>query len=340
MLTFKDDRLITRLASEVIPATANTQELQWRRSPAQAFFLALVARTTSETLTRQMASSQDPQGMYILGPDGTPYGFTNDHEPEDILGFVDRGLRGYRAHPPGPVTISDAEVAAPWTVAPPRDGAVVRVYTRIRPLPKKVWGLNRGVGRDYLWLYPEDIADLIAASGGAEKVDPGTPVELPRALVGRLVRFHMVDDVRGTPDMWRASEVRRLAFAGQVIRQEGPVRTLAWHGDFLMRGRRRSAVGERAIVEQGHAGRLEGEIDLDVVARRVLRFRAFSEGQAWGEGTYTPYPPDGRFRLLVAMVEAAADDDIAHIVPPEAVATQRSDAPYRQAVLPQTAGTP
>ncbi len=334
MLTFKDDRLIERLKTEFIPVTANTQELQWHRSPAQAFYLDLVARTQSETLTRQMKSSSDPQGMYILGADGSAYGFTNDHDPPDVLRFMNQGLRGFRAHPPGPAAISDADVAAPWTTVPPEGGAVVRVYSRIRPLPKQVWGLNRGVGRDYLWIYPEDIKGLIATSGGVGQATPWAPAQLPAALFGRVVRFHLVDDVRGTPDMWGQHEVRRAAFEAHVVKQEGKVRTLAFRGDFSMRARHRSAVGDRKRVEQGHSGRLSGEIDLDVSAGRVLRFRAFSEGQAFGEGTFTPYPPPGKFRLLHALVEATADDSIARTVPPEAVATQRDDANYRQAALP------
>jgi hypothetical protein len=331
LLTFKDDRVIQRLGTEFIPVTANTQELQWRRSPTQAFFLKAVAGTQSETLSKEMDRSQDPQGMYILGADGTSYGFINDHDPADVLRFMDRGLRGFRAQPPRPAVISDAEVAAPWTVRPPEGGAVVRVFSRIRPLPEKVWGLNRGVGRDFLWLYPEDVQGLVAGSGGAGPAAAGAPARLPEALLARIARFHLVDGVRGTPDMWGAGEVRRQAFQAKVLRQVGHVRTLALRGEFAMRGTRRSAVGARERVEQGYTGVLEAEIDLDVSAGRLLRFRALGEGDAWGEGTYTPYPPPGRFRLLIAMVEAAPADEIARTVPPEAVATHNGDGPYHRA---------
>lgn len=354
MLTFKDDRLLERLRTEFIPVTANTQELQWRRSPAQAFYMALVARTQAEahsdTLQKQMADSLDPQGMYILGPDGTPYGFTNDHDPSDILRFMDRGLRGYKARPPRAAVISDADVAAPWTQPPPEaeGGAVVRVYSRIRPLPTKVWGLNRGVGRDFLWIYPKDLSDLLALADQADLARAGAPTKgaaqapppsfaLPEALVARIVRFHLIDDVRGTPDMWGASEVQRAAFTAQVVKREGSARAIAFQGDFAMRGLRRSAVGARGRVEQGHSGRITGEITLDATPGRprLLRFRAFSEGSAYGEGTYTPYPPPGRFRLLIGMVEASPKDHAARAVPPEAVATARDDQAYRAAALPR-----
>lgn len=356
MLTFNDPRIIQRLRTEFIPVSANTQDLQWRGSPAQQFYLGLVARTQGapvklgrqtfapgnaagtwpgkDTLRRQMSSSLDPQGMYILGPDGSTYGFTNDHEPADILRFMDRALRGYAARPPRPAVVSDADVATPWSYTPPPGATVVRVFSRIRPLPQKVWGLNRGVGRDFLWIYPEDVQALIDASAAPTFL-------LPEALVTRLVRFHLVDGVRGTPDLWAPYEVKRAAFTGKTLRQTGTVRTLSFVGDFSMRGGRNSAAPETAgqRVEQGHVGRIEGEVDIDLKTQALLRFRAYSDGQAWGEGTFTPYPPPGRFRLLSALVEASPADQAARVVPPEAVATGRGDEEYRRpAKLPIAQG--
>jgi len=46
---------------------------------------------------------------------------------------------------------------------------------------------------------------------------------------------------------------------------------------------------------QGYVGTIRGEIDLDLGgAPRIARFRAYADGDAWGEGTYTPFPPPGR----------------------------------------------
>jgi hypothetical protein len=317
LLTFKDDQLIARLGTEFIPVTANTQELQWRRSPAQKFYLSLVKNTDSETLRKQWASSSDPQGMYILGPDGTPYGFTNDHEPKDIQRFINAGLKGYQKHPPKQVEIKEADILAPWTVVPPAGSAVVRVFARIRPLPEKVRGLNRSIGRDFLWIYPEELESL------------KTQAELPSSLVGRIVRFHLVDSVRGTPTLWSKNEVQAVRSEAHLLKQEGNVRSMAFSIDFTMVGRRQSALGDRERVQQGYAGRLDGELDLDVKTGQLLRFRAFAAGKAWGEGTYTPNPPPGKFRLLVSMVEAQEQDRIASTVPPEGVATQRNDTNYR-----------
>src|SRR5262245_46634252 len=132
------------MASGFIPVIANTQEVQWRRSPAQRFFLASLKRLRAAgplpALDSQLDDFQDAQGFYVLGPDGTPYGWVNDADPADVLRFMDAGLRRWREHPPAAVRVSDREVAAPWTTTPSPETQVVRVYARIRPLPARVWG--------------------------------------------------------------------------------------------------------------------------------------------------------------------------------------------------------
>ncbi|MEQ1841840.1 MAG: hypothetical protein ABL994_15655, partial [Verrucomicrobiales bacterium] len=69
-------------------------------------------------LNRQMAQSKDPQGMYVFGADGTPYGFANDHDPEDIEKLMDLGLKRFQARPPRPVEISNSEKIAAFGVRP------------------------------------------------------------------------------------------------------------------------------------------------------------------------------------------------------------------------------
>jgi len=259
--------------------------------------------------------------MYILAPDGTSFGFTNDHEPVDIQRFMDRGLRGYSKTRPTHVVIADADIAAPWSARLDPEGAVIRVFSRIRPLPVDAGGLNRGVGRDFLWIYPEEIRALIEGDS------------LPPALVARIVRFHLVDGVRGTPTLWRPREVRRADATTVVTSRTPGAKTLAFTIEFSMSGKRQAALGDHEVVTQGYRGRLDGEITIDLQARKLRTFRAFAAGTAWGEGHFTPNPPAGHFRLIVGMLEAVPGDEAARVVPPEGVATKPTDAEYHDAVL-------
>jgi hypothetical protein len=318
LLTFKDPTVIQRLQTEFIPVSANTHDLQWRSSPAQQFFLGVVALTKSEQLRRQLADSTDPQGMYILGADGKSYGFINDHDPIDVLRFMDRALRSYKANPPAAVQVADDAVAAAFAEAPDPQSSVARVFSRIRPLPAGAWGLNRGVGRDFLWIYPDEAAALQTSCAAAK--DTG-PVALPRALLRRILRFHLVDNVRGTADMWGRDEVRQAALRAHLVRRDEASCTLAISGSFAM---------QTADEGRGYKGQLDAELTVAAAAPRVSRLRLYSTGKAWGAGTYTPNQPPGRYDLVIAMVDAN-DDPIAHTVPPEEVSTHRGDKRYRAA---------
>jgi hypothetical protein len=301
--------LIHRLKTEFIPVSGNTHDLQWRKSPAQRFFMTISDGTIDPGLKKVRDCSQDPQGFYIAGADGTSYGWNNDHDPDNVEKYMDRGLAAFRAHPPKATVVSDDERRAAFAVTPDPSTSVVRVFSRIRPLPDEVWGLNRSVGRDFLWIYADEVRAI------AKAAKTGAPFALPDSLVRRIVRFHLVDNVRGTPDMWGPHEVQRAQFVAARVDGGGGLR-VKFSGDFAMHNKSR-----------GHVGAIDGELELDEAAARVTRFRAYSRGQAWGAGSQTPFPPPGRFTLHIAMVEGT--DEIARIVPPEAVSTRLGDERYR-----------
>ncbi len=270
-------------------------------------------RTVSTDLAKQMKSSNDPQGMYILGPDGKSYGFTNDHYPDDIQRFINSCLAKFKKDPPAKVSFTKEELNSSFSHQPPPGAAVVRVFARIWPLPKQCWGLNRGAGRDFLWLYPEELKYLAHTPAGKDGA-----IKLPVALFGRMVRFHLLDDVRGTPDMWRLSEIRSMNFKAKVVGDaKSAARQITFSGEYSLK----TGSGGR-----GYKGKINGKTEVSASDNSLVKFRAYSDGLAWGRGTYTPFPPDGKYGLHIGFVEAK--DEIARVVPPEAVSTANNDREY------------
>jgi len=250
--------------------------------------------------------------MYIVGPDGTSYGYSNDHDPSDINKAMDLALANYRKSPPRHVDIAAADMQAPFAITPRATTAVVHVYSRIDPVPAGSHGLNKGIGRDHLWIYQDDVQAIEALA----KRSPGG-FKLPASLAMRIARFHLMDDVRGTPDMWSASEVKHVSLRGKAVNSAAGPETVEFTGSFSMR----TASGCR-----GYAGDVKGRIEIDNAASSVKQFRAYADGLAWGDGTYTPNAPKGRYHLKIAMVEAT--DAASRVVPPEAVSTENRDAGY------------
>jgi hypothetical protein len=259
-------------------------------------------------LNRQMAQSKDPQGMYIFGADGTPYAFCNDHGPEDIEKMMDLGLERFRKNPPRKVVISDSDRMASFSITPPPTAQVLQAYSRIPSPPESSTYLNKGVGRDFCWIYEKELREVARLALGGEEF------AIPETIARRLARFHFVDGVRGTPNMWKSSEVKSLRLRAKP---EGSAK-LILSGEFSLRTSR----GNRR-----YAGSIDGSITIDPETFAWTRARILADGIASGAGTYTPNQPPNPYRLLVGL--RTTDLPEARIVPPEEVVISNRDTRYQ-----------
>jgi hypothetical protein len=296
--TFSNPGIIQRLRADFIPFSGNCAELQESRSLVQQWFMRMADQTTWRS-----QEGNTTQGFYIAGADGSCYGWMNDRDIPRLRAFLDRGLRQFKERPPQPVAIPDAELNAAFTRTPNPATSVVRVFSRVRPVPEGADELNRSVGRDHLWILADEVRELLASAP-----HPDDRASLPRALVARMVRFHLIDNVRGEPDMWEADQVRQAQFTATAGVPQGDRQPFTFAGEFSQR---------RSDGRRGQEGTIHGELLLDTRTARVVRFRAYSEGVAWGESQFTPGAPRGRFPLVIAMIEA--EDPIARTVPPQAI---------------------
>ncbi|MCI0652309.1 MAG: hypothetical protein L0Z55_10545 [Planctomycetes bacterium] len=259
------------------------------------------------------------QGLYIAAADGRNFGYVNHRSPERVLAEMEDGLARFREKAAAHATFQTArgaprgvESAGPTLRRTPTAAAVVRVHARIGPLSDESYSslrkeqrvLNAAVGRDHLWILEKERRALLESAGVVANA-----VQLPPTLSARILRFHLVDNVRGEPEMWRSSEVRRADCEATLIRASRDSRTFAFRIEFLLA----TSSGER-----GYEGRLEGEIELAAPTAALVRFRAYSFGEAWGSSIYTPGAPPGRFPLTIAMVNAPEGDGNEAIVPPQA----------------------
>lgn len=248
-----------------------------------------------ENLER-VRNGQTAQGFWVLGAGGDFYGYNNNRSIERVHAMLDAALLKFNAAPSkeeaGP---TPEQLQAPSAPQPPEGASIVRVHARIRPVPEGCADSNRRVGRDHVWVTKEEVASL--AKG-----------EMPETFIGRIARFHLVDNVRGEPDMWTGAQVRKLATTQPNIEREADRLRVRFRTRFAM---------QTEDTKRGYEGELDAEIEIDEKASRVVRFRAFAGGEAWGASTYTPGAPEGKFTLLIAMIEAT--DEVAKAVPPQGI---------------------
>jgi hypothetical protein len=246
------------------------------------------------------------QGYYILGADG--HGYLWDNYPPRLRTFLATGVERYRQNPAAAI-VTAAEIRRDAPPPPPPGTSVVRLFTRIRPLPANAGPMNALLGRDYMWVLAEEVKAIAAGPKSGD-------FPLPEALVARLVAFHMVDNVRGQVWPWRPQEITKARFTARFVSEEGTQRTYKLHGDFAKRDSHPPAWNDR-----GHEGTFEGELTIDMQSNKIVRFRARADCTAWSDATYdrNSPPPTGRYTVICALVEA--NDKLAQEVTPEQAGT-------------------
>lgn len=272
-----------------MPFAGNTHELQNGKSAARDWFIRAAAKLKPDVLGGTTA-----QGFYILSSDGEALAYNNNRNVERVLGIMDKGLAAFK-HLPN-VETSDAEIELPTGRRPAEDTSILRIFSRVRPIPEGCDPSNENVGRDHYWILATEIRTLLQTGN------------LPDSAVTRLYRFAMVDNVRGEPDHWKPGEVRlAILDTKKVIEIDGRV-TYEVSGRFEM---------STPDLSRGMTGSLRGRLSVDIGVAKVSECRIFVSGTAWGRSTYTPNPPSGKFPMVFAIVDAK--DETAKVVSPQAI---------------------
>lgn len=151
----------------------------------------------------------------------------------------------------------------------PKGELVVRVTSKVLGGYEKTdneWRriFQSSLGRDNLWIRADEHAAL--AKG-----------QLPKSLLKRIARFHLIDNTRGEPPMWKGNEIKKLKGTLQGKNGNSQLRATV---------HLQSADNKRAFEAElfGHIETRNGKVTrLDLVAKGNFR----------GEGRYTRNAPKG-----------------------------------------------
>jgi hypothetical protein len=311
-LVFSDPTVVRRLQTEFVPYAGDKWYLN-RQNDADGRLVRRLGQQTGRATEKGAA----PQGIYLARADGTLLAYDHFHpSAERFLALLDKAQAKAK-------TLARRRSAQRWTASTstaadpqfarrlPEGGRVMTVFTRI-PLPAprsgEAWTPNQATGRDHLWLTPDDLRALAPAHW-----QNGARYPVPEAFAARLVRFHLVDNVRGEPPFWTRAEIRERNLLlviedakARRVRLEGTVRLQAGTG----------------ADARGYDARVQGHLTWDNKdnkndSPRLSRFDWLAWGEAQGEGPFTRNAPPGRFPLVIAGSLAADKDAVAQSVPPQ-----------------------
>lgn len=210
------------------------------------------------------------QGNYLFSPEGKLLAFANTADAGHVKRLMDSALR--KMDPDAGKAVTTPESKAPTLFEPPEGGLVVAVTARVLGGYEKGGSTSKAVqealGRDHLWVR-RDEADAL------------TRGELLPSLQERIARYHLIDNTRGEPPMWRADEVRKLEMTLRDGRLTGTVHL------------------ETRSGSRGYEAKVLGHVEAK--GGKVTRLDVVFLGEFWGEGTYTRGAPPGRFPFAVAL---------------------------------------
>ena len=278
--TFADPDIIDLLKTRFIPVAID-QAYQRRQKDAEGEFYRQIA---SQGPRKDFEDTT--QGHYITSADGALLGFTNNRGEGRIKRMIESALRDFE---PSEAEIIDLGKLDPrWNPQPPEGGLVVRVQAKILDGYEETTNRWRrifqsSVSRDNLWVTKSE-HDALARG------------EFPETLQQRIARFHLVDNTRGEPPMWRSREVRSIFMQLTDGTVKGNIRLETDSGD------------------RGFAAQLHGTVE--VVQGQVASFEVVASGDFWGEGRYTRRAPRGKFPLAI-LFTLADGSDIADRIPPQ-----------------------
>lgn len=281
--TFSDPDVVKLLQTKFIPVAID-QAYQRRQKDAEGRFYQKIANQGPRKVGD---GGPTTQGRYLATADGRFLGFNNNRDTQRLLKLMRQALDEYQ--PESVEAIDAGEPDKRWNYEPPEGGLVVRVNSKILGGYEDTddqWRrlFQNGIGRDNLWIRKDEHLALVNG-------------EVLPSLAIRMARFHLVDNTRGEPPMWKADEIVKWQLQ---LSEDGKL-----NGFMHLRtesGDREFKADLRGVVKSENG--------------RVTRFDLVAKGMFRGEGRYTRGAPKGEFPLALAF-RLADGSDLADEVPPQ-----------------------
>lgn len=273
------DRDIIRMASEdFVPVTIDDW-YQRRRQDDEGRFFVRVANQGP----RKGEGGATRQGIYCLTADGELLAFKNaGQSAEATRDQLVSALEKFRKLPANRRQPGAIEVEKPgppdrnFGRDPPEGGLIVRVHGRILDkngpaIRKATCDFTGGdkASRDFFWVTAAETRDLAEGT-------------VPKSVVTRLARFHLIDNTRGEPDFWKPADIRRADMKLAVTSKSPATVEMTLSGAVVL-----SDSADLSQSKRGYECDLTGRLSYDVVKKTFTRFDVAALGDHWGASTFT-----------------------------------------------------
>ena len=264
---------------------------------------ALLFRKFAKERTLKKGNRGGAQGHYAVAPSGELLAASSSADPKVLVEMMKQGLakwatlpREQRLLPKSP----DPTAAENWRGKEklyPDDGLVLRVVARDQT--RERWPDSN---LDYAWFRKDEARTLLPA-----ELKKGAKHNVPRELVQRLARFHLLDNVHALNYTFFPKEaIEKARLTSTVVQIEGDLVSLSFEGET-----RASMVSPKII---GYEPKLLGRATFNLKEQKFVSFELLAVGMRWGLGNcnqrHNPAP------ALMGIVFTLAGDSPAERLPP------------------------
>lgn len=266
-----DEEILKLLHTRFVPVAID-QHIHRRLRDAEGDLFARVLKQAGRDLDGRS------QGNFLFSPDGKLLAFANTADAGHVKRLMKTALAKFDPSVRGEGI--DATTKPPALFEPPEGGLVVDVTCKVLGGYEKEARTSKeareALGQDHLWLRKDE----------AEALAQG---KLLDSVQQRIALYHLIDNTRGEPPLWRSGEIKHLDMTLKDGRITGTVHL------------------ETKSGHRGYRAKLLGFVKAE--AGKVTRFDMVVRGDFWGEGTFTRGAPQGKFPFAVAFT--LADDTCA-----------------------------
>jgi hypothetical protein len=287
--TFADPEIVQLLKTRFVPVAID-QACQRRQKDTEGEFYRKIVLQRPE-LALRFDGSQTTQGFYIATASGDLLQYNNNRNPERLRRLMKQKLGEFNSRSGASADapeLSARKVDPKYNPRPPEGGLVVRVQAKVLDGYAATENRSRQIfqsalSRDNLWISASEHQAMLRG-------------EIPPSLQQRIARFHLVDNTRGEPPMWRPDEIRKSDIEVVGGRLDGTMHL------------------ETKDHSRGYQADLKGAIEIK--DGKVVRFDMVALGEFWGQGRYTGGAPEGKFPLAISFT-LADGSDVADRIPPQ-----------------------
>ena len=264
---------------------------------------ALLFRKFAKQRTLKASNRGGAQGHYAVAPSGELLAASSSSNYKVLVEMMKQGLAKWATLPrekrllPKP---PDPKVAENWRRKEelyPDDGLVLRVVARDQK--RERWPDSN---LDYAWFRKDEARALLPV-----KPKKDAKHDVPRELVQRLARFHLLDNVHALNYTFFPKEaIEKARLTSTVIQIKGDLVSLSFDGET-----RASLVSPKKI---GYEPKLLGRATFNLKEQKFSSFELLAVGLRWGLGNcnqrHNPAP------ALMGIVFTLAGGSQAERLPP------------------------